>query len=149
MKPHFKHTIHGFTGKLDGLIYYVDKYTGQILARKSFTFKNHPGQKPFKSAQKQIYTLAPSQTYKYDLKDYCLYYNNLSQNLVRPLFTWCHVYNKLMWAMQKAIPGNVDLKTITREQIFKENLPCITLRAAIDAGLLPMVQGYERWEAKI
>ncbi len=149
MKPYFKHMIHGFTGKLDGLIYYIDKFTGKPRARTSFTFKNHPGQKPFKSAQKQIYAIEPSQFYKYDLKDYCLSYNNLPQNAGFPIFTWCHVYNKLMWAMQTAMPDTVDLSTITREQIFEQNLPCISLKAAIDAGLLPKVEGYERWKEVI
>ncbi|HPT73213.1 MAG TPA: hypothetical protein PLE74_13135 [Candidatus Cloacimonadota bacterium] len=147
MKPYFKHMIHGFTGKLDGLIYYIDKFTGRPLARKKFRFKNHPGQKPFKSAQTQIYALKPSQAYKYNLKDYCMSYNNLPQNTGFPIFSWCHVYNKLMWAMQKAMPEQVILEKITREQIEKEQLPCITLKAAIDAGLLPKVWGYERWDA--
>jgi hypothetical protein len=149
MKPHFKHTIHGFTGKLDGLIYYINKFSGKVIARKIFKFKNHPGQKPFRSAQQQIYAIKPSTTYKYDLKDYCLSYNNLPQNEGRTLFSWCHVYNKLMWAMQKAIPEKVVLEKITREQIYKEQLPCISLKATIEAGLLPKVTGYERWDHEI
>jgi len=40
-------------------------------------------------------------------------------------------------------------QTITREQIFSQNLPCKTLKDAIDAGLLPRVNGYERWQAEI
>lgn len=149
MKPYFKHTLHGFIGKLDGLIYYMDKFSGRIIARKAFKFKNHPGQPPFKLAQKQIYAVHPSLMYQYDLKDYCLSYNNLPQNGGKPLFTWCHVYNKLMWAMQKLYPEKVNLQKITREQVYKEQLPCISLRTAIDAGLLPKVNGYERWNANI
>jgi hypothetical protein len=51
--------------------------------------------------------------------------------------------------MQKAMPVSVDLKTITREQIASQNLPCRTLRDAIEAGLLPMVEGYQRWDKQI
>ena len=149
MKVKFKNMLHGYVGKADEMIYYMDGRTGNIYARKSFKFKNHSGQAPFRTAQKQIYALQPAQEYQYNLRDYCASYNLLPENREKQLFTWCQVYNKLMWAMQKALPGQVDLKTITREQIAAQNLPCRTLKATIEAGLLPRVGGYQRWDMPI
>lgn len=149
MKVKFKNMLHGYTGKADDMIYYMDGRTGNIYARRTFKFKKHPGQAPFRLAQKQIYKLKPAKEYKYNLHDYCLSYNELPEYRDKPLFTWCQVYNKIMWGMQKAMPGEVDLKTITRAQINSQDLPCRTLKAAIEAGLLPRVEGYQRWDKQI
>jgi len=136
-------------GKLDDLIYYVDKATGQTLGRKAFTFTDHPGQPAFRSAQQQIYALHPSKDYQLNLIDYIRAYNNLPQNRYQPLRTWSNAFNKLMYALQKKLPGQVDLQTITRSQIIQQNLPCRTVKAAIQAGLLPEVKDYERWDKEI
>ncbi|MBW6514090.1 MAG: hypothetical protein K0B87_04980 [Candidatus Syntrophosphaera sp.] len=133
-----------FTGKLDGLIYYRRRPGGKIYARKQFTFKKHPGQPAFAGAQKAIYALKPSAGYKRDLKDYLLLYNQLAENAEKPAETWTNLYNKLMFAMQKALPGQVVLKNITRAQITEQNLPCATVKDAVEAGLLPAVKDYER-----
>jgi hypothetical protein len=149
MKVQYKAMLHGYSGKMDDMIYYVDQKTGATLARKTFKFKDHPGQPSFRSAQKAIYAIKPSEFFKYNLMDYILAYNKLPDNRFRPMVTWTNVYNKLMFAMQAAMPAQVDLKTITREQIITQNLPCITLKAAIEANLLPLVDGYARWDKQI
>jgi hypothetical protein len=149
MKVKYKYNLQGYRGKIDGLIYYIDKHSGRSLARSEFKFKNHPAHTPFREAQQHIYALAPSAEYKLNLYDYCMGYNALPEAEYKKLYSWCHVYNKLMWAMQKAMPDEVDLKTITREQIIAESLPCKTLKDAIDAGLLPKVKGFERFDALI
>ncbi|MDY0151500.1 MAG: hypothetical protein RBS43_04430 [Candidatus Cloacimonas sp.] len=149
MKVTYKYNLGAYQGKVDDMIFYVDKRSGRTLARRAFTFTNHSGQAPFRQAQQMIYAIKPSETYKQQLLDYCMSYNSLPEAEHKQLFTWCHVYNKIMWNMQKAMPESVDLKTITRQQIIAENLPCNSLKAAIDAGLLPKVKGYERFSAVI
>lgn len=138
-----------FTGKLDDLIYYRRRPGGKIYVRKQFTFKNHPGQPAFASAQKAIYALKPSAGYKQNLKDYLLLYNQLPENEGKTVDTWTNLYNKLMFAMQKALPGQVDLSNITRDQINEQNLPCATVKDAVEAGLLPTVKDYERFNKPI
>jgi hypothetical protein len=149
MKVDYKLGMKGYSGHVDGMIYYYDKRSGVTLGRKMFKFKNHPGQPGFRSAQQQIYTIEPAQFYTYNLRDYIAEYNNLPGNELKQMRTWTNVYNKLMFAMQKAMPETVDLATITREQIYEQNLPCKTLKDAIDAGLLPKVKGYEGWTQSI
>ncbi|NLM90621.1 MAG: hypothetical protein GX179_05475, partial [Candidatus Cloacimonetes bacterium] len=43
----------------------------------------------------------------------------------------------------------IDLKTLTRQQIFADNLPCKSIKSAVEAGILPPVNGYERMTALI
>ncbi len=149
MKVKYRNQVHGLTGNNDGLIYYIDRKSGVTLARKKFTLKNHPEHPGFRNVQKQIYAVQPSREYIYNLTDYIYDYNYLPGNELKHLRTWTNLYNKLMFAMLQAMPETVDLKTITREQIYSQNLPCKTLRDAIDAGLLPKVDGYERWDKPI
>jgi hypothetical protein len=142
MKATRANLLGEFTGKLDNLIYYRRKPGGKIYVRKQFTFKNHPGQPGFAGAQKAIYALKPSPTYQRDLKDYLILYNQLPDNAGKNAQAWTNVYNKLMFAMQKKL--GVQLKTITRAQIEAQNLPCRTVKAAVEAGLLPEVRDFER-----
>lgn len=149
MKVKYKQMFKGYSGKADGMIYYFDSKSGTALARRSFTFTDHPGQPAFRSAHRQIYTIQPSQHYIYNLKDYLYLYNLLPENETQRLRAWTNVYNKLMFAMQKAMPETVDLKTITREQIYAQDLPCKTVKAAVEAGLLPRVKNYEAMTKEI
>ena len=55
------------------------------------------------------------------------------------------LFLKLMWAMAKM--RGLDLEFLTRETIESENLPCRSVKDAVEAGLLPMVKGYE-WMTK-
>ncbi|HPH61289.1 MAG: hypothetical protein PHG32_06870 [Candidatus Cloacimonetes bacterium] len=142
MKATRANLLGEFTGKLDNLIYYRRKPGGKIYVRKQFTFKNHPGQPGFAGAQKAIYALKPSPAYQRDLKDYLILYNQLPDNAGKNAQAWTNVYNKLMFAMQKKL--GVQLKTITRAQIEAQNLPCRTVKAAVEAGLLPEVRDFER-----
>lgn len=144
MKVKYSQRFKGYTGKADGMIYYFDTKSGLSLARRMFKFTNHPGQPAFRNAQKQIYSLNPTKAYIQNLKDYLILYNALPENKLSPARTWTNIFNKLMFAMQKAMPEEVDLKTITREQIETQNLPCRTLKNSIEADLLPKVIGYER-----
>jgi hypothetical protein len=145
MKATRANLLGEFTGKLDGLIYYRSRRNGKLYVRKQFKFKNHPRHADFTSAQKAIYAIKPSEGYKRDLKDYLLQYNKLPESDCKNYQAWTNVYAKLMFGMQKAMQDTVDLRTITRTQMEQLNLPCITVKAAVEAGLLPLVRGYERF----
>jgi hypothetical protein len=62
--------------------------------------------------------------------------------------SWQNVYLTLMYALAKQNPA-VDLLTITREQITSDNLPCKSVKDAIEAGLLREVNGYENLTQEI
>ncbi len=147
MKANRANLLGEFTGKLDDLIYYRRRPGGKIYVRKQFKFKDHPGQPAFASAQKAIYALNPSDAYKRDLKDYLILYNKLPANSEANSQSWTNIYNKLMFTMQKKL--QLQLKDITRAQITQQNLPCRTVKAAVEAGLLPEVKEYERFTSPI
>jgi hypothetical protein len=78
-----------------------------------------------------------------------MYYNDNKDYAHKPMGSWNNAWLKLMFALQKAMPETVDLKTITREQIYEQNLPCKTVKDAIEAGLLPVMPEYQRWDKLI
>jgi hypothetical protein len=39
--------------------------------------------------------------------------------------------------------GLSDLKTLTRQQIYDDNLPCKSVKSAVEAGFLPEVLNYQ------
>ncbi len=145
MKSTRAHLLGEFIGKLDGLIYYRRRPGGRIYVRKQFEFKDHPAHPGFKNAQAAIYALQPSAGYKRDLKDYLILYNQLPANVEKPAQVWTNLYNKLMFALQKKYPAQVQLVNITRDQILSQELPCRTVKAAVEAGLLPEVRGFARF----
>ncbi|PKN73267.1 MAG: hypothetical protein CVU50_02945 [Candidatus Cloacimonetes bacterium HGW-Cloacimonetes-3] len=149
MKATRANLLGEFTGKLDGLIYYRSRRTGKLYVRRQWESRNHPAAPQFSSANKAIFALQPSDAYKNNLRDYVMLYNKLPIAAYKTLWTWTNAYSMLMFAMQKAMPGVVDLPTITREQITSQSLPCISVKAAIEAGLLPPVKLYSRFNAVI
>ncbi len=149
MKATRANLLGEFTGKLDGLIYYRSKRTGKLYVRRQGKVTDNTGIVGFRTATQAVYALSPSEAYKNNLRDYVMLYNNLPIAAYKPLWTWTNAYSMLMFAMQKAMPGVVDLRTISREQITSQNLPCISVKAAIEAGLLPPVKLYSRFTAQI
>ncbi|MDY0152465.1 MAG: hypothetical protein RBS43_09355 [Candidatus Cloacimonas sp.] len=149
MKATRANLLGEFTGKLDGLIYYRSRITGKLYVRRQWEMKDHPAFPAFSSANRAIFVLNPSAAYKQNLKDYLQLYNMLPDEANKPMNSWTNIYVKLMFAMQKALPETVDLKTITRTQIEQQSLPCHTLKTAIEAGLLPAVKCYTRFTAEI
>lgn len=149
MKATRANLLGEFTGKLDGLIYYRSRYTGKLYVKRQWKFKNHPEHPRFRSVQQAIFALKPSPDYIQNIKDYLWLYNKLPANELRGAHAWTNIYSKMMYAMQKAMPDNVSLESITRQQIMEQNLPCRNLRMAIETGLLPKVKGYNRFTAEI
>lgn len=149
MKATRANLLGEFTGKLDGLIYYRSRYTGKLYTRKQWEFKNHPEHPRFRKVQQAIFALKPSPEYIQNIKDYLWLYNKLPENDMRGAHAWTNIYNKLMYAMQKAMPENVCLSSISRQQITEQNLPCHNLKTAIEAGFLPVVKGYGRFTAEL
>ena len=56
--------------------------------------------------------------------------------------TWPNVFMKVMHATMKFYP-DLDLKTLTREEIIAMNLPCRNICESVKAGYLEKVPKYE------
>jgi len=97
---------------------------------------------------KNLKLIQPSDAYKQNFKAYLFGYNELKENLDRPALNWYNIYVRMLFAMQEQYT-QVSLLTLSRAQIVAENLPCRTVRAAVEAGLLPEVTDYERLTQEI
>ncbi len=100
--------------------------------------ENH---RSFAAIQKNIFAVNPSAEFKQDVLCYLQGYNKLAANRDKPVVVWTNLYNKMMWAMHHIY--KVDLATLSRQQIYDDNLPCQSIAQAVDAGLLPYVRGAE------
>jgi len=147
MKAKVKVMLPGFTGNMDDLVIYRNRSGNKLFARKYVKIENHPGQAPFAAAQRAIYALQPSEGYKQNLRDYLIGYNRLPVNDGREAHSWNNLYNKLMFAMQSQM--GIPLATITRQMIEEMELPCRSVKTAVEAGLLPMVKSCERFGAEM
>jgi hypothetical protein len=149
MKVHFKKGLGGYSGTSDDAVYYYHPRLKQTYVREYVIPDNKANTDRTKSIMANLKLLQPSEAYKTNFRDYLLAYNEHKDYRHKPFLTWTNVYLKMMHAMQKEMPSQVDLKTISRQQIFDNNLPCITIKAAVEFGLLPPMKGYEYWDKEI
>jgi hypothetical protein len=148
MKTRFKHNIAGFTGKLDGLVYYYHPGLKEILVRKFTPASNNPAAERLAAVMANLKLLNPSAGYKQDFRDYLILYNRLPENKDRKACVWNNLYLKMLYALAKHTP-EINLTELNRQQIYAQDLPCKKIKAAIEAGLLPWVKGYERLNHEI
>ncbi|MBM4403140.1 MAG: hypothetical protein FJ042_01945 [Candidatus Cloacimonetes bacterium] len=133
-----------YTGKADELVYYYNRRVGRVLCRKKPDRKPDVTNKTFGGKQRQIYSIELSEAYLKDLRRYAEDYAKLPQQKDKAYPVWTNLYSKMMYAMEKADPEKVDLATITKAQIKAQDLPCRSVKRAVEAGLLPEVKGWEK-----
>jgi hypothetical protein len=141
MKATVKEGIKGFSGKLDGAIYYYHPHLKRTLMRKAPEMPVQPQNIEYGNISRQIKAINPSEGFRNDFKVYLFSLRDHDESARYP--SWYSLYIKMLWAMQAKNPENVDLKTITREQIYASDLPCKSVKAAVEAGLLPSLPGYQ------
>lgn len=139
MKATVKEGIKGFTGTLDGAVYYYHPRLKRTLMRRLPKMPRQPQNDDYASIARQIKELNPSAAYRYDFKTYLVALRDHDETAAYP--SWYSLFVKMLWAMRAKYPGQVDLKTITREQIHTQELPCRSVKTAVEDGLLPAVPG--------
>jgi hypothetical protein len=149
MKVHYKKNYSGYSGKDEEAVYYYHPKLKVSLMRAYVVPNNARNTDRHKLIMANLKLLQPSQGYKQNFSDYLLAYNQHPDYRHKPLLSWNNIYLKMMFAMQKTLPEQVDLKTITRHQIIAQSLPCRTLKSSIEAGLLPPMSGWEYWDKEI
>jgi hypothetical protein len=135
-----------YSGTCNGLVYYYSKRLDQLIARRYVVPKASSQNRKIGAISRNLKHLELSEGYINDLKVYLALYNY--QPREKCFITWRNVFITLMFALERLVP-EVDLLTITREQILGENLPCICVKDAVEAGLLEHVNGYERLSSQI
>jgi hypothetical protein len=147
MKVNYKKNFTGYSGTSDDAVYYYHPRLELSLVREYVKPKESSQNQRVKAIMANLKLIQPSAGYKQNFKDYLIKYNNLKENQNKLMLTWNNLYLKMLYGLAKAYPA-VDLATLSREQIYAEDLPCVSLKRAVEAGLLPVVEGYE-WQDKL
>jgi len=137
MKVFYKNLIKAYTGKCDGLVYYYDPELERILCRRYVKPKATPQNARLAATMKNLKNLNLSEEYITDLKFYAAMARKPGSRL-----NWQIVFTKLMNALQRTM--GVDISTITKGAIYEQNLPCKSVKNAIEAGLLQPILDYQR-----
>lgn len=141
MKIMFKNLVAAYTGKVDDIVIYYSRQANRCIARRLPKRKETTQNVAFRIIQNNLRRIEPSQGYKDDLSTYREQYCKTPRFKNRTLPNWMNAYTMLFYEMQRRMPGQVDLTTITRQQIMDEDLPCRSVASAVQAGLLPEVKG--------
>jgi hypothetical protein len=142
MKVHLSKGINGYSGTSDGAVYYYHPKLKMCLVREYVKPNNKPNTDRTKAIMANLKLIQPSADYKINFKAYLYYYNDLKECRDKPVLSWYNLYIKMLFALQSQYPS-VSLLTLSRAQIYAENLPCKTVCAAVEAGLLPLVPNYD------
>lgn len=148
MKVGFKDGMGILSGKYSEIVYCHSRRYGYTYARKRVYPTLSSVNEAIGSKSANIWMLNPSEAYKQDLRDYVQAYDEMRNNYRMPLRSWSCLYTKLMYLVERAYP-EVDLRTITRDYIYANDLPCISIKKAVEAGLLKPVKGWERMDNEL
>jgi hypothetical protein len=147
MKVKTQFGVRGYTGAVDGMVYYMLPNCDVVIGRKKpEKIKLKQQHLDYRVIYQNLRIMGQSQGFKDDFKLYTALYKELPV-AKKSVSGWYNLFITLMWDLHKA--GTIDLKTITREQIYAENLPCKSVKAAVDAGLLALVLNYHNLDTGI
>lgn len=149
MKVYMKRNFAGYTGTSDDAVYYYNPKLKLCLMRQYVYPKLNHNNERTANVMSNLKKLNPSAGYRQDLCDYVMYYNDSKEYGHKPFVSWNNAWLRMMFALQKALPETVNLKTLTKTQIYDQNLPCKTVKDAINFGLLPAFPDYDRWNKEI
>jgi hypothetical protein len=143
MKAKLKVLLPGFTGNMDDVVIYYNSKLGKYIARR----KVKPTFTPDHSLTQEMHAfrrrIAVSEGYIDDCREYIRLFNQKFRRQGRAMSTWPNVYMKIMRALKAQYP-ELDFRTLTREEVLERNLPCRTIAAAVEAGYLEKVSGFEK-----
>jgi hypothetical protein len=143
MKVQFKNLIAGFTGKVDGSVVYLHKECGRYIVRRLPRFTPQQQNHDISNVSHNLFNIHPSAAYRNDLRAYITAYKVSRIKNKQTFISWSNAYYSMLYEMQRQNPGQIDLKTLTREQIYAQDLPCKNVASAVAAGLLPQVKDWE------
>lgn len=152
MKVKLKHSVGSFSGhfKADNLIYWTVKRTGLCFSRvyaKPELVENHHRFGQINNNLTDFYHhISPD--YKRDLAAYTSFYKSEFVGMGDSVPTVFGFFKKMMYALGKKYP-EIDLATLTIDDIMKHEYPVRTIAEAMRNELLPKVETYGELESSI
>lgn len=144
MKTTFKYHIRSQSGTLDDLTMCSYNKGMVCVSRKHVIPAQTSQNEEFKADITNVGVLYrnTSASYKQDLKSYAQKLGGTKAYRARIRPSGYAIFNKMVFAVQQADPENNDLKYLTVNDIMTKNLPCKTVAAAVEAGIIDHVPGY-------
>ena len=143
MKVRINSGIGAYSGRKRDIVYCYHRASGLCYAREYSSPALSKSNGAFSAIQQNLKSLKPSEAYIQDWKKYIQAHNGKYGTRDKQFRNWYCAYKKMLFDLQKAYPQTVNLATLTREQIYAEALPCISLKAAVEAQLIPQVKGWQ------
>ena len=130
-------------------IVYCSHNGGELITARRYVYPKLSEQNSKTgSITANLMRLNPSEGYKQDLREYIRLYNATPAGEEKPIRAWNNLYLRIMYAMAKADP-TIDLRTLTREDIYTRDLPCISINRAVKEGLIVKVKKWEFLVAEV
>jgi len=145
MKATLKNILLAYSGKCDGLVYYYNPRLDRMLVRTLPVWKPTENNHRLARIAKNLKALEISGDYRLDLITYTELYRREYKDI--NCTSWYNLFNRMMWALRKKY--GTDLEHLTRAQIYSGELPCLNVKKAVEADLLPPVTGYARLDHNI
>lgn len=140
MKAKLKVLLPGFTGNMDDVVIYYNSKLNKYIARRKVKPKYTPDNSIVKEMHAFRRRIGVTEAYLDDCREYIRLFNQKFRRQGRALSTWPNVFMKVMRAMKAQYP-EINFKTLTREEILAQELPCRTIAAAVESGFLEKVPG--------
>ena len=145
MKVSLKYNQMAYSGQMDDLIYYWDPRLKRMLARRKptnqiITAQNHR----IGAISRNLSSLITNPEYKSDLRVYLdlLLENGLAEGVTR----WFPLFTRMMWKLADKYP-ELDLAVLSPADALSYS--CRSVKTAVEDGLLPLVEGYQRLDQLI
>ncbi len=142
MKVYFKNMLQAYHGACDGLIYYYNPRLNRLLVRPHVKPRLNENNRRFAAIAHNLKQIAPSQAFITDMTVYADIHLRRAREGDRVFCNWYCAFIKMMYELPK-VETYIDLEAITRAQIEANDLPCRSVKRAVEAGLLEPVPGYE------
>lgn len=151
MKVTFKYNIGTYSGTLNGMTYGSFRDGNLCIGRQWVQPMVTPQQTALGTIAKNLSLLysEASTAWKNDLKTYAYKYGKEHVGKTELPPTAYALFMKMMYAYRDQAAPNVDLDTLAFSDLETLVAPLLTVKGAVDAGLLPAVTGTDNLTAHI
>ncbi len=149
MKAKFMKGFIGLSGKLDELVYCIEKKSGAVWTRDYVIPRKTAHNREIGSSGKNIgvFWKSVSEGYMDDLKDYADRYNLATIGYGGRISGYTALM-RMLFTLKQAIPS-LDLKTITPQDVVDMDLPIKSVWEAIQNGVIAPVKRGEQLDNRI
>ncbi|HNX36723.1 MAG TPA: hypothetical protein PL124_00075 [Candidatus Cloacimonadota bacterium] len=142
MKVKLNYNQRAYSGKLNDLVYYWDSQSGMMIARRKPVHKEITAQnRSFGINSVKLSGLIQNPEFRIDMKLYLGLLREADMN--DGINRWYALYNRMIWGFVKK-HQEWNINELDHDTIISNGLSCGSVKTAVDDGLLPRVEGYQR-----